>query len=218
MSASPSESGALHDRAARCDLHGGNTPRVEHQQPTPCLQRSTPESSASVETTWSMTSSSLPESRSSYVTSMLSPLMSRTRSTTLSMPTDTSGALRPPATSRGRMRQIRLLERTLSAAIRTSTVVTHSHRNAAGRDRPVAEAHTGVEGLLAMTDLRSSEARRRVLWRNGAMLALGVLTCLVWALVTAVSILLATLDYGTEGETPWALLAVWVFVVFTPAA
>ena len=33
MSASPSESGALHDRAARCDLHGGNTPRVQYQQP-----------------------------------------------------------------------------------------------------------------------------------------------------------------------------------------
>jgi hypothetical protein len=48
---------------------------------SPCLQRSTPESSASVETTWSITSSPLPASRSSYVTSMLSPLMSRTRST-----------------------------------------------------------------------------------------------------------------------------------------
>ena len=33
MSASPSESGALHDRAAGRDLHGGNTPRVQHQQP-----------------------------------------------------------------------------------------------------------------------------------------------------------------------------------------
>ena len=83
---------------------------------------------------------------------------------------------------------------------------------------PSPKRTLALRGLLAMTDLRSSEARRRVLWRNGAMLALGVLTCLVWALVTAVSILLATLDYGTEGETPWALLAVWVFVVFTPAA
>jgi hypothetical protein len=50
------------------------------------------------------------------------------------------------------------------------------------------------------------------------MVALGVLTCVIWALVTAVSMLLATLDYGTEGETPWALLAVWVLVVFAPAA
>ena len=76
-----------------------------------------------------------------------------------------------------------------------------------------------LRGLLAMTDLRSSEeARRRVPWRNGAMVALGVLTCVIWALVTAVSMLLATLDYGTEGETPWALLAVWVLVVFAPAA
>jgi hypothetical protein len=48
---------------------------------SPCLQRSTPESSANVETTWSTISSSVLASRSSYATSMLSPLMSRTRST-----------------------------------------------------------------------------------------------------------------------------------------
>ena len=52
---------------------------------SPCLQRSTPESSANVETTWSTTWSSLLASGSSYVTSMLSPLMSRTRSTMPSM-------------------------------------------------------------------------------------------------------------------------------------
>ena len=52
---------------------------------SPCLQRSTPESTANVETTWSMISSSLLASRCSYVTSMLSPLMSRTRSTMPSM-------------------------------------------------------------------------------------------------------------------------------------
>lgn len=69
-----------------------------------------------------------------------------------------------------------------------------------------------------MTDLRSIGARGRAPWRNGAMLALGVLTCLIWALVAAAAILLATVDYGTEGETPWALLAVWVFAVFAPAA
>ncbi len=50
------------------------------------------------------------------------------------------------------------------------------------------------------------------------MLALGVLTCLVWAFVAAVSLLLTTVDFITEGETPWALLAVWLFVVFAPAA
>ena len=70
-----------------------------------------------------------------------------------------------------------------------------------------------------MTNPRSNEqARRRAPWRNGAMLALGVLTCLAWALVAAVSILLAAGGLITEGETPWALLAVWVFVVFAPAA
>ena len=52
---------------------------------SPCLQRSTPESSANVETTWSTTWSSLLASGSSYVTSMLSPLVSRTRSTMPSM-------------------------------------------------------------------------------------------------------------------------------------
>ena len=70
-----------------------------------------------------------------------------------------------------------------------------------------------------MTDLRSTdEVRKRAPWRNGAMLALGVLTCVLWARVTAVSLMLATLDYGTEGETPWALLVVWLLVVFAPAA
>ena len=70
-----------------------------------------------------------------------------------------------------------------------------------------------------MTNLRSiDEERRRAPWRNGAMLALGVLTCLIWALVAAISILLATIDHGTEGETPWALLAVWLVAVFAPAA
>jgi hypothetical protein len=52
---------------------------------SPCRQRRTPEASDSVETTWSITSPWLPASRSSYVTSMLSPLISRTRSTTASM-------------------------------------------------------------------------------------------------------------------------------------
>ena len=70
-----------------------------------------------------------------------------------------------------------------------------------------------------MTNLRPiEEARRRAPWRNGAMLALGVLTCLVWALVAAFSILITAGGLVTEGETPWALLAVWVFVVFAPAA
>ncbi len=70
-----------------------------------------------------------------------------------------------------------------------------------------------------MTDLRSIEAaKRRAPWRNGAMLAVGVLTCLIWALVAAVSILLTAGGLVTEGETPWALLAVWVFAVFAPAA
>jgi len=50
------------------------------------------------------------------------------------------------------------------------------------------------------------------------MLALGVLTCLVWALVVAVSILGTVGGLVTEGETPWALLAVWLFAVFAPAA
>ena len=48
---------------------------------SPCRQRRTPEASDSVQITLSMTSPSLPASRSSYVTSMLSPLISRTRST-----------------------------------------------------------------------------------------------------------------------------------------
>ena len=70
-----------------------------------------------------------------------------------------------------------------------------------------------------MTNLNSiEEARRRAPWRNGAMLALGVLTCLVWALVVAVSILGTVGGLVTEGETPWALLAVWLFAVFAPAA
>ena len=70
-----------------------------------------------------------------------------------------------------------------------------------------------------MTDLRSTEeATRRAPWRNGAMLALGVLTCLIWALVAAVSLLVTAGGLVTDGETPWALLAVWVFAVFAPAA
>jgi len=70
-----------------------------------------------------------------------------------------------------------------------------------------------------MTNLRSTEeATRRAPWRNGAMLALGVLTCLIWALVAAVSILVTAGGLVTDGETPWALLAVWVFAVFAPAA
>jgi hypothetical protein len=70
-----------------------------------------------------------------------------------------------------------------------------------------------------MTNLKSiEEARTRDPWRNGAMLALGVLSCLVWAVVAAVSILLTAGGFITEGETPWALLAVWVFAVFAPAA
>jgi len=73
--------------------------------------------------------------------------------------------------------------------------------------------------MLAMTNLRSTEeATRRAPWRNGAMLALGVLTCLIWALVAAVSILVTAGGLVTDGETPWALLAVWVFAVFAPAA
>ena len=70
-----------------------------------------------------------------------------------------------------------------------------------------------------MTDLGSiEEARTRAPWRNGAMLALGVLTCLVWALVAAFTIAVTAGGLVTDGETPWALLAVWVFAVFAPAA
>jgi hypothetical protein len=70
-----------------------------------------------------------------------------------------------------------------------------------------------------MTNPRSmKEARRRALWRNGAMLVLGVLTCVTWALVAAGSILLMAGGLVTEGETPWALLAVWLLAVFVPAA
>lgn len=50
------------------------------------------------------------------------------------------------------------------------------------------------------------------------MLALGVLTCLTWALVAAFSILLTAGGLITDGETPWALLAVWVSAVLAPAA
>ncbi len=50
------------------------------------------------------------------------------------------------------------------------------------------------------------------------MLALGVLTCVIWALVVAVSILVTVGGLLTDGETPWALLAVWVLAVFAPAA
>src|SRR5687767_4857822 len=70
-----------------------------------------------------------------------------------------------------------------------------------------------------MTNLRSTEeASRRARWRKGAMLALGVLTCLIWAPVAAFSLLVTAGGLVTEGETPWALLAVWVFAVFAPAA
>ena len=60
---------------------------------SPCLQRSTPASSASVARTWSITSSSLSASRSSYVTSVLPPLTNRTRSTILSMAPHTRRAV-----------------------------------------------------------------------------------------------------------------------------
>ena len=50
------------------------------------------------------------------------------------------------------------------------------------------------------------------------MLALGVLSCLTWALVAAFSILLTAGGLITDGETPWAMLAVWVSAVFAPAA
>src|SRR4051812_40894729 len=49
------------------------------------------------------------------------------------------------------------------------------------------------------------------------MLTLGVLTCLVWSLVAAFSILIMAGGLVTEGETPWALLVVWPFAVFVPA-
>ena len=71
---------------------------------SPCWQRSTPESSANVETTWSITSSSLLASRSSYVTSILSPLMSRTRSTMPSMIPHTRRASPPLCGNSGRYR------------------------------------------------------------------------------------------------------------------
>ena len=84
---------------------------------------------------------------------------------------------------------------------------------------PLPGRTLALRGLVAMANLRSTdEPRGRASWRNGAMLALGVVTCGVWALVAAVSILLTAGGTITEGETPWALLAVWVFVVFAPAA
>jgi hypothetical protein len=50
------------------------------------------------------------------------------------------------------------------------------------------------------------------------MLAVGVLTCLVWAFLAAAVLLITAGGHVTEGETPWALLAVWLIVVFLPAA
>jgi hypothetical protein len=58
---------------------------------SPCLLRSTPESSVRFEMTCSTTSSVAAVSGSSYLTSMWSPLVSRTRNTTSAMVTDPRG-------------------------------------------------------------------------------------------------------------------------------
>ena len=103
--------------------------------------------------------------------------------------------------------------------MRTFRVARQSRLEAASETGPPTGRTLALRGLLAMTKPGSNQTpRRRTPLLNGAMLALGVLTCLVWALVVAVSILLAAGGLITDGETPWALLVVWAFAVFAPAA
>ncbi len=85
----------------------------------------------------------------------------------------------------------------------------------------IVRAHTYADGAEpAMTNLGStSDVGRRAPWCNGALLALGVLTCASWALVllVAFSVVASAFDLVTEGETPGLLLLVWLFAVLAPA-